>query len=33
MIHWLYRYVLRGSGILLLIGMISILLLAISSRL
>jgi hypothetical protein len=33
MINWLYRYVFRGSGILLLIGMISILLLAISTRL
>ena len=32
MIQWLYRYVFRGIGILLVIGMITILLLAISSQ-
>ena len=32
MIHWLYRYVFRGIGVLLVIGMITILLLAISSQ-
>jgi len=32
MIHWLYRYVFRGIGILLVIGMITILVLAINSQ-
>lgn len=32
MIQWLYRYVFRGIGILLAIGMITILFLAISSQ-
>ena len=32
MIQWLYRYVFRGLGILMLIGMITILVLAFSSR-
>ena len=32
MIRWLYRYVFRGIGILLLIGMITILFLAIGSQ-
>jgi len=31
MMHWLYRYVFRGIGVLLVIGMITILVLAISS--
>lgn len=32
MIHWLYRYIFRGIGILLAIGMITILFLAINSQ-
>jgi hypothetical protein len=32
MIRWLYRYVFRGIGIVMLIGMITILVLAISSQ-
>jgi hypothetical protein len=32
MIHWLYRYVFRGIGILLVIGMITILFLALNSH-
>jgi len=32
MIQWLYRYIFRGIGILLLIGMLTILALAISSH-
>ena len=32
MIAWLYRYVFRGVGVLLLAGMITILILAISSQ-
>lgn len=32
MIQWLYRYVFRGLGVVLLIGMITILVLALSSR-
>jgi hypothetical protein len=31
MIHWLYRYVFRGIGLLLLVGMLTILYLALSS--
>jgi hypothetical protein len=31
MIRWLYRYIFRGLGILMLIGMITILILALSS--
>jgi hypothetical protein len=30
--HWLYRYVLRGIGILFVIGMITLLILAIASQ-
>ncbi len=33
MIHWLYRYIFRGAGILFVIGMITILLLAVASQL
>ena len=33
MFRWLYRYVFRGIGVLLAIGMITILVLAISSQL
>jgi len=32
MIQWLYRYVFRGLGVLILVGMITILILAISSQ-
>jgi hypothetical protein len=32
MIQWLYRYVFRGIGILFLIGMLTILFLAINSQ-
>jgi hypothetical protein len=32
MIQWLYRYIFRGFGILFLIGMVTILYLAIASR-
>jgi hypothetical protein len=32
MVAWLYRYVLRGIGILMIIGMITILILAVSSQ-
>jgi len=32
MLHWLYRYVFRGIGILMLIGMITMLFVAISSQ-
>ena len=32
MIQWLYRYVFRGIGVLLVIGMITILVLAITSQ-
>jgi hypothetical protein len=32
MVRWLYRYVFRGIGILLAIGMITILILAVSSQ-
>jgi len=32
MIQWLYRYVFRGLGVALVIGMITILILAISSQ-
>ena len=32
MIQWLYRYVFRGIGVALVIGMITILILAISSQ-
>ena len=32
MIQWLYRYVFRGLGVLLVIGMITILVLAITSQ-
>ena len=32
MVGWLYRYVFRGIGILMAIGMITILILAISSQ-
>ena len=32
MIGWLYRYVFRGIGVLFLIGMITFLILAISSQ-
>jgi len=33
MINWLYRYVFRGTGIVFLIGIITMLWLAISTRL
>jgi hypothetical protein len=33
MIQWLYRYVFKGFGIVMLIGMITILFLAVSSQL
>jgi len=32
MVAWLYRYVFRGIGILMAIGMITILILAVSSQ-
>ena len=32
MVAWLYRYVFRGIGILMIIGMITILILAVSSQ-
>ena len=32
MIQWLYRYIFRGIGIVLIVGMITILILAISSQ-
>jgi hypothetical protein len=32
MIQWLYRYVFRGIGVVLVIGMITILILAISAQ-
>jgi len=32
MIRWLYRYIFRGLGILMLIGMITILILAMNSE-
>ncbi len=32
MIGWLYRYVFRGIGILMMIGIITILILAVSSQ-
>jgi hypothetical protein len=32
MIQWLYRHIFRGLGILMLIGMLTILILAFSSR-
>ena len=32
MIRWLYRYIFRGMGILMLIGMITLLILAIGHR-
>jgi len=32
MIQWLYRYVFRGIGVVLVIGMITILILALSSQ-
>lgn len=32
MVSWLYRYVFRGIGILIVIGMIMILILAVSSQ-
>jgi hypothetical protein len=32
MVSWLYRYVFRGIGILIVIGMITILILAVSSQ-
>jgi hypothetical protein len=32
MVNWLYRYVFRGIGILIVIGMITILILAVSSQ-
>ena len=32
MIQWLYRYVFRGIGVVLIIGMITILILAINSQ-
>ena len=32
MIQWLYRYVFRGIGVLLVIGMITMLVLAINSQ-
>jgi hypothetical protein len=32
MIQWLYRYIFRGLGIVFLIGMLTILILAVSSQ-
>ena len=32
MVAWLYRYLFRGIGILMIIGMITILILAVSSQ-
>ena len=32
MAHWLYRYIFRGIGILMVIGMITILILAVGSQ-
>ena len=32
MIHWLYRYIFRGAGILLAIGIVTILVIAIASQ-
>lgn len=32
MVSWLYRYVFRGIGVLMVIGMITILILAVSSQ-